>query len=263
MFYALAAWVAQEAARDATFLYSAVAVAFDWTRLGLFSGSRIGEYGQSVSKVDECSRVPREPICGDWAGLPIAFISADFSFYTAGGILVPDEELALKHHLVIEVVILFRYDKSPRNFVTRRFRITDHPFLCPVKAAISIKSRALALRVPYNEPLGVVQEDRPRRLKAGHKWRYLRSTMIIDTMREACTRAYPDPKHEMRIKIKSIDAHSNRVTAAVALFNAGCSIPEIAHKLRWKVDSVEHYLRECSKYIGDQTQRVLVGAYLI
>lgn len=47
-------------------------------------------------------------------------------------------------------------------------------------------------------------------------------------MRQAVVEAYPDPNHYLRLNIKRIDAHSNRVTAAVALSNAGMSIDDIA-----------------------------------
>ena len=56
-------------------------------------------------------------------------------------------------------------------------------------------------------------------------------------MQHACRLAYPDPNHYLWLHIHCIMAHSNRVTAAIALYNL-----EIAHRLRWSVESVEHYL---------------------
>jgi hypothetical protein len=46
-------------------------------------------------------------------------------------------------------------------------------------------------------------------------------------MQEACVLGHPAPNHYMRKNIHLIQSHSNRVTAAVAMFNAG--IP------RWKL----------------------------
>ena len=67
----------------------------------------------------------------------------------------------------------------------------------------------------------------------------------------------------MHKKHKRIDCHSNRVTAAVALANAGRSSQEIAYRLRWKPESVEHYLRECPKVIGPLCASTIEGAMLI
>jgi hypothetical protein len=57
-------------------------------------------------------------------------------------------------------------------------------------------------------------------------------------------------------------SHSNRITAAVALYNAKVSIPVIAFRLRWCVDSVTFYLRDCFKAIGPLTEAAIHGAYL-
>jgi DNA-binding NarL/FixJ family response regulator len=79
-------------------------------------------------------------------------------------------------------------------------------------------------------------------------------------MRAACEAAYPDPTHYLRIHIKRLVSHTNRVTAAVALRAAGLSIEDIAYRLRWKAASVETYLRECYQSIGDVTQKAITGA---
>ena len=58
-----------------------------------------------------------------------------------------------------------------------------------------------------------------------------------------------------------IMAHSVQVTAAVALHNAGLSFDVIAFRLRWSVDSVKHYVHECSgATIGALSKCVLIGA---
>jgi len=57
-------------------------------------------------------------------------------------------------------------------------------------------------------------------------------------------------------------SHSNCITAAVALYNAGASIPVIAFRLRWSPESVEFYLRNCFKAIGPLTLKAIEGAHL-
>ena len=52
-----------------------------------------------------------------------------------------------------------------------------------------------------------------------------------------------------------IQSHSNRVTAAVTMFNTGIPMETIANCLRWSVESVKHYLRECTTKIGFLTER--------
>ena len=57
---------------------------YDWTRLGLFTGSRIGEYGQSKIPMGvRYAAVPLTQYPGIWAGTSIAFIESDFTFYDA------------------------------------------------------------------------------------------------------------------------------------------------------------------------------------
>ena len=82
-------------------------------------------------------------------------------------------------------------------------------------------------------------------------------------MRDACRKAYPDPKHFLRINITRLVAHSNRVTAAVALFVQGWTIERIADRLRWTPASVKHYLRESSHAIGDMTTSAIKGVMVL
>ena len=129
--------------------------------------------------------------------------------------------------------------------------------MCPVEAGLSILRRALILKVSDKEPLGVYRKgDRGR-------YTYLRSSEIIDVVREACRRAYPDKKHFLRVHIDRLVAHSNRVTAAVALKLQGWSEEEIVDRIRWTVASVKHYLRESSHLIGTMTASAIAGAQLL
>ncbi len=84
------------------------------------------------------------------------------------------------------------------------------PYLDPIDACVSIFRRAHYLSVPPEEPLGVYT------LSLG-SYSFLADTIVKRVMQRACRLAYPNPAHEMRIKIDRIVAHSNRVTAAVCL----------------------------------------------
>jgi DNA-binding NarL/FixJ family response regulator len=85
---------------------------------------------------------------------------------------------------------------------------------------------------------------------------------VCCVMRYACTIAYPDIRHYMRQNINRLVAHSNRVTACLALHQACVLEEEIAHRLRWQVPSVRFYIRESYSKLGDLTQRAVAGAAL-
>jgi hypothetical protein len=76
-------------------------------------------------------------------------------------------------------------------------------------------------------------------------------------MRQACVDTYKDPQHYMRKNIKHMDAHSNTDPAAVALSKAGISIDKIAFLLKWKPETVEHYLRDFAQAIGGLTDAAI------
>jgi hypothetical protein len=64
----------------------------------------------------------------------------------------------------------------------------------------------------------------------------------------------------MRKHIHVIQSHSNRVTEAVAMFNAAVPIRTIANRLRWSVELVKHYLCECNTMIGALNEKAIEGA---
>jgi hypothetical protein len=221
---------------------------FDWTRLGLFTGSRLGEYGQSRrSKGSRFNTVPQSIDAGEWAG----------TFFTADLIVIPHDRVASFHaqRAVSAIQIRFRFDKSKNNFTIRKFSTLLHPFLNPVDAAVSILRRAQILGVPANEPIGVFQTP------LAITFAFITAKTVTDVMHHACIVAYPDPQHHLRRNIKSLVAHSNCVTAAVCLQQGGASNDETAFRLRWQPGSVPIYLRDCFQAVGDTLQKMLVGAY--
>lgn len=243
-------------ARDASTVLDKEAAVFDWVRLGVFTGSRLSEYAQGKRhKGQMFATIPDDAAAGSWRGQAIAFIQSDFTFLDFDRRHVPFEEAIASG--ATELHVRFRFDKSKENFTVRKFKRNHGHYLCPVKAALSIIRRARLLRVPQAYPLGVF------RTADSSTYSFLSAREITFVMRAACTQAYPDPMHHMRLNIHRIVSHSNRVTAAVALHNAGVSIEDISFRLRWNSDAVKFYLRDCFKSIGTFTSQALAGAYLI
>ncbi|GKY95479.1 hypothetical protein MPSEU_000509500 [Mayamaea pseudoterrestris] len=258
MFEYLYATLKKETATDATVNLDVQAAVFDWTCLGAFTGSRANEYAQTTARRGCFSKVPANRDAGEWANQPLAFIDLDFMFYTADSVLITHDRLLRQQRSATELHLRFRYDKSQTNFTIRKFKRSGHPFICPIAASISIIGRARCLHnKPFKEPLGVF------RTSSTGVYDYLQSRDIIKVMRAAVVGAYPNPQHFLRQNVTRIVAHSNRVTAAVALQNAGLDIQEIAFRLRWSAPSVQHYLRESSQEVGRLTLKAIQGAVLI
>lgn len=239
----------------AAFLSRPAAV-HDFACLCAFTGSRAGEYAQTKAKRGIYNRIPFSADAGEWAGMPLAFIRADFTFWSENGTELNKADLPSLRKQANEVYIRFRYDKSLNNFTIRKFKRTGHRFLCPVLACCNTIFRADLLTVPPLEPVGVFRPQ--KRQKEGYT--FLTNNDVTDELRYTCLRTYPDKTHYMNINHKCVMAHSGRVTAAVALYTAGQSYETIAFRLRWSVQSVTHYIREQCQHIGDLCQAVLTGA---
>ena len=78
---------------------------------------------------------------------------------------------------------------------------------------------------------------------------------------EACFLAHPDENHYLRIHSNKLVAHSFRVTAAVALHNAGAHIDVITVRLRWASDAVKVYLRGSEKLARTLSFKAIHGAF--
>jgi hypothetical protein len=243
--------VSAAAKHDIQTLLGRTAAILDWTGLGLHTGSRLGEYGQSKpDKKSPFARVPQGPC----AGQALAFIRDDFLYFDTSGRLLALSSLLVNPGQAASLHVTFRYDKSATNHSVRKYTRIADSFLCPIARSLSILRRAQALGVPADYPLGVFRCD------DSANYVFLDGNDVQYVMRTACIAAYPDHTHYMRLHIKRLVSHSNRVTAAVALRAAGLSIEDIAYRLRWKAASVETYLRECYQSIGDVTQKAITGA---
>lgn len=258
--FVVMAHLAEESRRSAQGDLSMDCVLFDCCRLGLFTGSRLSEYGQGAlpanTPADGWQKLPtNRDVPTEWQGKPSAFIAQDFEFYNIDRQKMEHSEAITHESDVAFVHICFRYDKSNHNFVVRKFRrvFSGHQ-LCPVDAALSFVRRGSRILTHRFEPLGMFLGRNNRRYS-------VRGKHIQDFMHRACKIAYPDEQHYLRIRIDRLMSHSLRVTAAVALHNAGVSLDDIAFRLRWNSDAVKLYIRDCYRTIGDLTSRALVGAF--
>jgi hypothetical protein len=224
---------------------------FDTQCLGIFTGSRVSEYAQSNGEV---SRVPETTGNLIETPLPVAFIAKDFTFLSATATIIPHREVFLAPDRAVQLHILFRHDKSGRNYTVRKYA-KGTQWLCPITAAIRLLYRAHLLGVPSSDPICAHRHQRNK------SHRFLKDTDVTDAMRQICIATYPDPNHFLHIHVKRISSHSNRVTAAVALHHAKMSIDDIAQRLRWKPESVAFYLRETSTDIGTYTKNAIIGAH--
>jgi hypothetical protein len=257
MFHALRHDVISLARDHPSRLLDRLPAVFDWAILGVFTGSRLGEYGQSKPRRGEpFAVVPPTADAGEWAGTPLAFMRSDFTFYDIQRRLLSRSATHELLRSANEVHVRFRYDKSPTNFSVRKFRRSPGTFICAVKACISILQRADILQLPTHFPVGVY------RCSTAGDYRFIRGVDMSTIMRYACCAAYPDATHYMRLHIDRIMAHSNRVTACLALHQADLPAEVIAFRLRWTVPSVQFYIRESYAKIGEYTRKAVAGAAL-
>jgi len=177
-------------------------------------------------------------------------------------IILPLDSL-LKPNAIKELQICFCFDKSPINGCWQKFRQTGHHYLCPVLAGLSIVQRYIQLHVSQSEPLGVYQWTPTK--TCTRTYTFLHADKVIKIMWDLVAVAHPDPNHYLRQpgRLRCIDCHSACVTACVALSEGNASVEQIAHKLRWNVESVKHYMQDCSRTVGASTAKVLQGFHQI
>ena len=193
-----------------------------------------------------------------WAGLPLAFIRSDFTCSDAQHCLLDSTNIFAQHRAgsVAHLAILFRYDKSPRNFSIRKFTTADDLHLDAVHAAVSLIHRADLLGIPLDEPICAF-----RATNRNATYTFLRDYHVTNVIRAAAIRAQPNPQHYLRVHLHCLVPHSNRVTAALVLKLGGDSLPDMAWKFRWTEGTVPGYLRECWQDVGTKAVTVLQGAW--
>ena len=140
MFLALHRWLTAAPKGHSLFL-GKVSCVYDWPRLGIITGFRIGEYGQNdVSRDRPFNRLPFDnDVPAEFRGLPVAMIADDFSFFDPSYTLISHRDLERRSQLdeVTWLEIRWRYDKSAHNYAK-----LGHSIFCPVGDAISIIRRS-------------------------------------------------------------------------------------------------------------------------
>jgi hypothetical protein len=97
MFRSLAEYLRSSPDVLATFLRREYAV-YDWTRLGIFTGSRVAEYAQTrLKKGIRYNVIPTSDDAGIWAGQALAFLRDDFIFYDTNHTLIEHSQLHRQH----------------------------------------------------------------------------------------------------------------------------------------------------------------------
>jgi len=230
---------------------------FNWICLSLFTGSWGSKYCQTCAWHHSFSKVSMDSMAGMHAGVPIAFMLSDFRFLTNTEIIVSPLDGLLNPAMVKELQICFRFDKSPINGHWQKFRHMGHHYLCPVLAGLLIVQRYIQLRIPHNEPLGVYQWT-PTKMCI-RTYTFLRADEVIRIMRDLVAVAHPDPNHYLHQPdhLCCINCHSVQVMGCMALSEGNATVEQIAHKLCWNVESVKHYMRDCSRMLGASMAKVL------
>ena len=131
IYEALASYLASKGDSYDVFLAAVYAV-YDWLRLGVFTGFRVSEFAQNkVRKGCQFLAIPdNDDVPEDQRGKPVAFIAADFTFWTIDMVLIPHSKLRKWHArgLVYGLQIRWRFDKSANNFVIRTYTVTKQCF---------------------------------------------------------------------------------------------------------------------------------------
>lgn len=217
---------------------------FDAVCLGLQTGSRCSEYcrGSPTDPTDSFSKVPSSHYAGAYAGFPIAFIPADFTFLSASQHFIPHTEAQSS---AVYVRVRFRFDKGgtgnmqERTF--KRFSKASNIF-CPLAAVLRALSRWESCDLDPLTPLFChVKTSQPI---------FLQDSAVTKHLRAATLRAYPDPTHFYHKRLKDVRTHSLRVIACLILVIAQLSTPTIEHRLRWASTAWKVYVRESLSHVS-------------
>ena len=224
--------------------------------LGTYTGSRCSEYCKGRSGTSSpFLTVPTSHIttCQEWAGFPIAFISADFVFLDSNQRIIPWQDAA---KLGSYVTLRFRFDKGGgRNFSTRTFkRFPSADILCPVLTCIRILVRWNTISGDTSVPVMCFSSS-------SQHTDYLSDTSVTSAIRASVLRSYP-ADHTFVRNIKKFRTHSLRVTACLYLSAAGLAGSIIEYKLRWASAAWKGYLRENMAEIDTTSASIFAQAHV-
>ena len=130
--------------------------------------------------------------------------------------------------------VRWRYQKNGDNGeVIKYYRDYDNPDWCPVRAIWNIVQRAIRLGIPAHEPVA--------------KYKDTKGKVFFITDKNVRTLLQDAAKNALGINDKKAlskwSCHSMRVTAANELHRLGFSDAFIKHRLRWRSDAFQMYLR--------------------
>ena len=214
-------WLQAEGAHDD----SLASAAYDWISWGRYSGPRRQEWCQTrKTKYDRAEYgAPDEAL---------AFTSSDHLFVGKDG--RPVDPRTSSFDTVDRADVCWRWQKNGDNGeIIKYYRDYENPHWCPVRALWNISRRAIRLGIPAHEPIA--------------KYKDTKNKVYFITDFDVKTLLQKAAKEALGITDKKIlskwTCHSLRVTAANELHSRGFSDAFIKHRLRWRSDAFQVYLR--------------------
>ena len=204
----------------------------DWFILGMVTGARKSEWCQ-----DRSSILKSGTVTPNIDGSSSAFIFSDFIFEDINGIRRNnDRDTAIFDAEIVK--IKWRFQKNNMNGQVLSYTANhNNPALCPVRAAMRIRQRAMDLKVPPSLPLAVFQNG------IGHS-QYIDDKYVETLLRQLATQVYNITDTQ---ELSRFTCHSIRVGACVLLHEANAKSDFIKFRLRWNSDSYLMYLRNTPK----------------
>lgn len=201
----------------------------DWLTIGRQAGLRLSEYGQDQVLLDKNKHYALNAF-----GDSKAFLLADFTFYRPGGIpLLTASTEPLNLTQITAATIRWRLQKNgEKDEIIWYAKNETNPTKCVVQAMLNIRTRAIALGIPSHHPIGVFQHN--------HNTYYLTNTIIRKHLQTAAITIHKITDKKI---LQLYSSHSIRVMACVLLHAMGKSTSFIKHRLRWKSDAFQEYLR--------------------
>ena len=197
--------------------------------------------------------VPINAASGKHGGEAIAFIRADFSFFSDGRVELFTTVITSASYLRVR----FRYTKGSRNFVYRMFAAIPLSPFCPVQAAARVVQRWTVLGAHTNAPLFCYNN-----CFFGIKLSFVTDKQMTSALRKAAFTAYPSPHHIMRQQEDALHSQSLRIFVCLCLKLGGWDEEIISHQLRWNSDAVKYYIRQ-SPFQADEVGATLFTKALV
>ena len=206
----------------------------DWIYLGRFVGYRSIEWCQKTQKSYHKIEHP------NWEGpLSYAFIAEDFQFFNKHKQPIYNDIDRISIDDIAYVEIRFRKQKNNKNYeVIPYYKDELNPAFCPVHAVLRICQRAIRLKVPEEEPVGVFYSTTG---KYKNERCFLTADKVATLLQQVAATVFNLKKDDK--SLKRWTSHSIRVTACNLLHRQGFSDTYIQAQLRWRSNAFLDYLR--------------------